>query len=84
MKKLIVAPGLGVLAVFLAGQAAAQALKPGDTFSDEFRDGGRRPADGGDSRRQFSDGMRVGTGVLRPGEAGTHRNDLAAFCRIEV
>ena len=44
MKKLIVAPGLGVLAVLLAGQAAAQALKPGDTFSDEFRDGGRGPA----------------------------------------
>ena len=43
MKKLIVAPSLGVLAVFLAGQAATQDLEPGDTFSDELRDGSRGP-----------------------------------------
>ena len=43
MKKLIVAPSLGVLAVFLAGQAATQGLEPGDTFSDELRDGSRGP-----------------------------------------
>ncbi len=43
MKKLIVAPSLGVLAVFLAGQAAAQGLEPGNIFSEELRDGGQGP-----------------------------------------
>ena len=43
MKKLIVATSFAALFLFLADQAAAQALEPGDTFSDEFRDGGRGP-----------------------------------------
>ena len=43
MKKPIVAPSLGVLAVFLAGQAVAQGQEPGDTFSDALRNGGRGP-----------------------------------------
>ena len=31
---------LTAVALFLAGQGAAQTLEPGDTFSDELRDGG--------------------------------------------
>ena len=37
------AANLTAVALFLAGQAAAQALEPGDTFSDELRDGERGP-----------------------------------------
>ena len=43
MKSATKLPAVAALACLLAGQVLAEDLEPGDTFSDELRDGGRGP-----------------------------------------